>query len=117
MSGTGGRQVGLDSERQNEGGEVKWVCEGGGGGGGCVVFFFFCNDTATAGIYTLSLHDAHPNRREAGGHCSEYTHLAQGGGRALLRIQNRKAARRNGSHEQTPYDVFCSEENTPENTQ
>ena len=23
-------------------------------------FFFFCNDTATAGIYTLSLHDALP---------------------------------------------------------
>src|SRR3989441_4240328 len=32
------------------------------------IFFFFFNDTATTEIYTLSLHDALPILRDAGGH-------------------------------------------------
>src|SRR5476649_3075620 len=35
------------------------------------VFFFFFNDTATTEIYTLSLHDALPISRRAGGRADE----------------------------------------------
>src|SRR3712207_7756058 len=92
----------------------------------CLLHFFF-NDTATAEIYTLSLHDALPifgggqvvelqlARRPGGGQvgvaADHRDHLAV----ALLGVrlvahphrEDRKSTRLNSSHANIPYAVFC----------
>src|SRR5258708_32063415 len=68
--------------------------------------FFFFNDTATTEIYTLSLHDALPISRPAGGRRSRV------GGRLRLRSRgrprgDRESTRLNSSHQIISYAVFC----------
>src|SRR5256886_12204714 len=82
--------------------------------------FFFFNDTATTEIYTLSLHDALPIYRHAGGgrrlHRLHLRHSEPGRDDQLLRQrtieaghvgQDRKSTRLNSSHSQISYAVFC----------
>src|SRR2546427_9083961 len=91
---------------------------------------FFFNDTATTEIYTLSLHDALPISRPAGGHALRRVrrpavapHRNPGlrgaapgpaGPRDGLALhlhaqhgQDRKSTRLNSSHSQISYAVFC----------
>src|SRR2546430_7394545 len=85
-------------------------------------FFFFFNDTATTEIYTLSLHDALPIFKSAGGGL-------HGRGRAqaerapagrsprrhrVRRNRDRKSTRLNSSHSQISYAVFCLKKKKPE---
>src|SRR5438105_8774834 len=67
--------------------------------------FFFC-DTSTTEIYTLSLHDALPISRPAGGRRRAGDPR---GGRAAApdRHADRKSTRLNSSHEWISYAVFC----------
>src|SRR5438034_11535847 len=72
------------------------------------ILFFFFNDTAPTEIYTLSLHDALPICREAGGDVDleEGDRLpakAEGGAWA----EDRKSTRLNSSHTVISYAVFC----------
>src|SRR5438309_7222592 len=87
-------------------------------------FFFFFNDTATPGIYTLSLHDALPISRgrsrvpagrpaARGGH-ENVRHLAApsqalAGSRSwpVPASPDRKSTRLNSSHSSISYAVFC----------
>src|SRR3712207_7420637 len=78
--------------------------------------FFFFNDTATAEIYTLSLHDAlpiwkGPERKALLLEALEGT-KEQGDGyrQLLLRLageKDRKSTRLNSSHANTSYAAFC----------
>src|SRR5687768_17920544 len=83
------------------------------------VFFFFFKDTATTGIYTLSLHDALPiwlDKQLAGaGRPKEWPLarlvmvkplLAFGLG-SPAKIRDRKSTRLNSSHGYISYAVFC----------
>src|SRR5690348_18102226 len=79
-------------------------------------FFFFFNDTATTEIYTLSLHDALPICRSAGGDPDVFRRgaklLDRGVGvqpvsdRASV-VEDRKSTRLNSSHPSISYAVFC----------
>src|SRR5690349_22570928 len=84
-----------------------------------LVFFF--NDTATAEIYTLSLHDALPIfgqlrldlaslLRQAGDGRVERrrAHVAQD------QVGDRKSTRLNSSHVEISYAVFCLKKKKPE---
>src|SRR2546422_1926347 len=79
-------------------------------------FFFFFNDTATTEIYTLSLHDALPISRGAGGGSSlrrppqRRRGAGQGnssGSRRQGQTRDRKSTRLNSSHGYISYAVFC----------
>src|SRR5690606_40559822 len=95
----------------------------------------FLTDTATTGIYTLSLHDALPiserqhrpliriNTRDA--HLTPSTHhvsLQMSAREALNAIhlalveQDRKSTRLNSSHVKISYAVFCLKKKKNENT-
>src|SRR5688572_391617 len=69
-----------------------------------LVFFF--NHTATAEIYTLSLHDALPisTQRAFRERLSPRLSAARAGSRAP---PDRKSTRLNSSHSQISYAVFC----------
>src|SRR3712207_8280577 len=85
-----------------------------------VSFFFFFNDTATTEIYTLSLHDALPislawNNYQ---HLEAYFGVPSAGlvlhtinprlsADDLAYIIDRKSTRRNSSHANISYAVFC----------
>src|SRR3712207_7829618 len=86
--------------------------------------FFFFNDTATAKIYTLSLHDALPiwrgRVRHAGRQATEHArreqHLVAGRERRQqarrhrqpqAEQEDRKSTRLNSSHANISYAVFC----------
>src|SRR5258708_36140672 len=84
------------------------------------LFFFFFNDTATAEIYTLSLHDALPIFFSAGiyGGAVFYSRPGRTLGRfdkeamwLLYRFfdqkSDRKSTRLNSSHQIISYAVFC----------
>src|SRR5206468_13066638 len=77
--------------------------------------FFFFNDTATPGIYTLSLHDALPIWCDA--RCAPCRRPERGAfdgcaRRGSARVHacpapDRKSTRLNSSHDQISYAVFC----------
>src|SRR5687768_18059626 len=83
------------------------------------IFTFFFNDTATTENYTLSLHDALPILRPAGGRGLPGRVGAHGGpqrpavGQGRLRrgragqVRDRKSTRLNSSHGYISYAVFC----------
>src|SRR5574338_1324750 len=64
--------------------------------------FFFFNDTATTEIYTLSLHDALPICRAAGGPWVPFQLVGE-----LRYPVDRKSTRLNSSHHGISYAVFC----------
>src|SRR5438552_14558533 len=72
-------------------------------------YVFFCKYTATAEIYTLSLHDALPIWRGARGPAGRRVVPAgrarRGGPRG--RHRDRKSTRLNSSHQIISYAVFC----------
>src|SRR5580698_9645288 len=71
-------------------------------------FFFFFNDTATTEIYTLSLHDALPICRGAGGRGDHRRRAGAGdAGSPARRGTDRKSTRLNSSHMSISYAVFC----------
>src|SRR6266480_7375725 len=75
--------------------------------GPSVVFFF--NDTATTEIYTLSLHDAHPDLEAAAGQDQRRPPPVRGD-RVRRRDRpgrDRKSTRLNSSHMSISYAVFC----------
>src|SRR6266516_5898258 len=79
-----------------------------------LLFFFFFNDTATAEIYTLSLHDALPIR---GGQRRQQLllHLAHRVARQGVDDEDaadRKSTRLNSSHRTISNAVFCSKKKT-----
>src|SRR3712207_8682751 len=90
---------------------------------------FFFNDTATTEIYTLSLHDALPISRAAGGgedhqpraarrRRARRLHLGRAGpaaGGRAHRDRDRKSTRLNSSHANISYAVFCLKKKTPMN--
>src|SRR5215813_14330234 len=65
-----------------------------------IFLFFFFNDTATTGIYTLSLHDALPILTP-GARCTTWRLTFCAG------CQDRKSTRLNSSHVRISYAVFC----------
>src|SRR5256885_9988204 len=78
--------------------------------------FFFFNDTATTEIYTLSLHDALPICFWRAGapaptrSCRQMVFSpfrANGPGRKMPPIVDRKSTRLNSSHLVISYAVFC----------
>src|SRR2546430_13495591 len=80
--------------------------------------FFFFNDTATTEIYTLSLHDALPISRRAGGRRYVRARRRRADRRRATsdcprtrspgrRQRDRKSTRLNSSHSQISYAVFC----------
>src|SRR3712207_7738696 len=71
---------------------------------------FFFNDTATAEIYTLSLHDALPISLDAGRAPSRPTHATRPDPtfpRGPSPHPDRKSTRLNSSHANISYAVFC----------
>src|SRR5438876_4527739 len=76
-----------------------------------VVFFF--NDTATAEIYTLSLHDAlpiyvlPPGAGRSPGRARRPCRPPPGQGPSSRASQDRKSTRLNSSHPSISYAVFC----------
>src|SRR5690349_23758459 len=77
-------------------------------------FFFFFKDTATAEIYTLSLHDALPIsvQPEAAGRQGQRGDQRRGGLKpselsSARRLLDRKSTRLNSSHVEISYAVFC----------
>src|SRR5690349_23995794 len=86
---------------------------------------FFFNDSAPAGFYTLSLHDALPISRHCPGVARSFSGdpfldpagpraLHRRGGRAAARarrrareMEDRKSTRLNSSHVEISYAVFC----------
>src|SRR6478736_7423901 len=83
-----------------------------GKNGTCFVFFFFFNYTATAEIYTLSLHDALPI---CVGPSVDSSGCRLGGHRGQLPDEDRKSTRLNSSHSQISYAVFCLKKNNTNN--
>src|SRR5438445_3006470 len=74
----------------------------------CVISFFFFHDTATTEIYTLSLHDALPIYRRAGGRLGPQPGGAGGlCDRTPGQPVDRKSTRLNSSHANISYAVFC----------
>src|SRR5204863_7925920 len=87
----------------------------------CFFFFFFFIDPATTEIYTLSLHDALPIYRRAGGRafpavrrwCRAWpARFRTGTSRCTprdvpVRNRDRKSTRLNSSHVEISYAVFC----------
>src|SRR5690606_42046171 len=80
------------------------------------VALFFFNATATTEIYTLSLHDALPICRRAGGGAEHAADRPVGRGdqlgaelqhAVLLLVGDRKSTRLNSSHVKISYAVFC----------
>src|SRR5688572_33469961 len=78
----------------------------------CFLFLFFFNDTPTAEIYTLSLHDALPIYAQRKQPVRDA--LAEGAGARpflagvkLGEVSDRKSTRLNSSHSQISYAVFC----------
>src|SRR6266700_6616712 len=76
-----------------------------------LAFFFFFNDTATAGIYTLSLHDALPISRCCASGRPAFT--AGTSGRRGRKCRDRKSTRLNSSHVKISYAVFCLKKKKP----
>src|SRR6266478_830405 len=74
-------------------------------------FILFFNDTATAEIYTLSLHDALPISRAMALHAARSARTGPAAGtlrRSRARPpRDRKSTRLNSSHSQISYAVFC----------
>src|SRR5690348_8698423 len=97
-------------------------------GGSSVAFLL--NDTASIGIYTLSLHDALPilpgsTRRKVGMTSSHHAPYVQGFTHATMAytegcetvrwsesLKDRKSTRLNSSHPSTSYAVFCLKKTT-----
>src|SRR5689334_24809726 len=82
---------------------------------------FFFNDTATTGIYTLSLHDALPISCSARGcsfrwraPCLARVHGGRAGQapQSVGRNIDRKSTRLNSSHSSISYAVFCLKKKT-----
>src|SRR6266567_8620781 len=71
---------------------------------------FFFNDTATTGIYTLSLHDALPISTRKGSPAPACRTPAALGPRSTP-SRDRKSTRLNSSHSQISYAVFCLKKN------
>src|SRR5690348_17689734 len=82
------------------------------------LYCFFFDDTATAEIYTLSLHDALPiyqKRRGVGRKHSvgiERNHVARPPNHRGISDGDRKSTRLNSSHPSTSYAVFCLKKKT-----
>src|SRR5438034_4780312 len=87
----------------------------------CALFFF--TDTATAEIYTLSLHDALPIYSSRTGVIvapgGGYTHLAANheGRQVANWLKDRKSTRLNSSHTVISYAVFCLKKKTQDTQQ
>src|SRR5215510_8466760 len=73
----------------------------------CCCFFF--KDTATTGIYTLSLHDALPifSARRAADTLTIGSLENRGKREERARAEDRKSTRLNSSHVAISYTVFC----------